>query len=90
MDNPPRAETYCFAHFEQGGKVELILADMYGGLGSHATSTEEYEAMPDYFTEQWNYTQLAIRMGKLVNPTFYDVLGLGGNYLVIRGSGLQS
>jgi hypothetical protein len=62
-------------HREEGGYV--ILADIYGVLGSLDTETNQFQGAYDNFSNQWQYIQKALDSGELQKPSIWEVFGLG-------------
>jgi tetratricopeptide (TPR) repeat protein len=54
-----------------------LLADIYGGLGSLCTNSNQFQGAFDNFNKQLEYVQLAISHGELERPTIWEVFGLG-------------
>jgi tetratricopeptide (TPR) repeat protein len=54
-----------------------ILADVYGGLGSLYTESNQFQAVHDCFFKQWKYLQSAFEHGELEKPSIWEVFGLG-------------
>lgn len=70
------AEIYCLRHLEKGGGYR-ILADIYGGLGSLDTESNQFQKAYDDFSMQWKYLQQAFEAGELIKPSIWEVFGLG-------------
>jgi len=70
------AEKYCLSRLEKGGGYR-ILADIYGGLGSLDTESNQFEKAYEDFSKQWKYLQLAFDVGELKRPNIWEVFGLG-------------
>lgn len=70
------AEIYCLSRLDFGGGYR-ILADIYGGLGSLDTESNQFQKAYDDFSKQWKYLQLAFDAGELKRPSIWEVFGLG-------------
>ena len=69
------AEKYCKTHRDSGGDV--ILADIYGGLGSLCTENNQFQGAYDNFKLQWDCLTKAFESGALQRPSIWEVFGLG-------------
>ncbi|RDW76977.1 hypothetical protein BP6252_05030 [Coleophoma cylindrospora] len=79
-----RAEEYCLKHISKGKGGLVALADIYGGLGSLDTETNNFEGALKNFQNQWSYIQEAFKEGELQRPNSWEGLSLGR-----IGNGLQ-
>ncbi|KAI1084628.1 hypothetical protein F5B20DRAFT_591667 [Whalleya microplaca] len=70
------AKEYCLRHIECGGGFR-ILADVYGGLGSLDTESNQFQSAFDNFQNHEKYVQLAINSGELKRPCIWEVFALG-------------
>ncbi|CAH0035416.1 unnamed protein product [Clonostachys rhizophaga] len=77
------AKEYCIRHLPKGGGYR-ILADIYGGLGSLATESNQFQRAYDDFNEEWECLKLAFDAAELTRPSIWEVFGLGR-----VGNGLQ-
>ncbi|CAH0051000.1 unnamed protein product [Clonostachys solani] len=77
------AKEYCIRHLSKGGGYR-ILADIYGGLGSLATESNQFQRAYDDFNEEWKCLKLAFDAAELTRPSIWEVFGLGR-----VGNGLQ-
>lgn len=77
------AKEYCIRHLQKGGGYR-ILADIYGGLGSLATESNQFQRAYDDFNEEWKCLKLAFDAAELTRPSIWEVFGLGR-----VGNGLQ-
>ncbi|VUC30705.1 unnamed protein product [Clonostachys rosea] len=77
------AKEYCIKHLSKGGGYR-ILADIYGGLGSLATESNQFQRAYDDFNEEWECVKLAFDANELSRPSIWEVFGLGR-----VGNGLQ-
>ncbi|KAL3419104.1 tetratricopeptide repeat domain-containing protein [Phlyctema vagabunda] len=71
------AEAYSLLHLNEGGGGDTLLADIYGGLGSLASETNQPQACYDYFHKQWECLQNSIKNGGIKQPDIREVFGLG-------------
>ncbi|KAL4936544.1 hypothetical protein BDV06DRAFT_91444 [Aspergillus oleicola] len=70
------AETYCLRHRDKGGGYRL-LADIYGGLGSLCTESNQFQGAYENFVEEWDYLELAFKTGELEKPSIWEIFALG-------------
>ena len=68
------AEEYCLLHVDEGG--EVLLADIYAGLGSLDTESNQFQGAYDHFQKQWYYVQKALEKGELQRPIVWELFGL--------------
>ncbi|CAG9996180.1 unnamed protein product [Clonostachys byssicola] len=77
------AKEYCIRHLQKGGGYR-ILADIYGGLGSLATESNQFQRAYEDFNQEWECLKLAFEAAELTRPSIWEVFGLGR-----VGNGLQ-
>ena len=70
------AKEYCLRHLDKGGGYR-ILADIYGGIGSLCTESNQFHGAFDAFREQWKYLQKGFEEKELERPSIWEVHGLG-------------
>ncbi|KAI1362814.1 hypothetical protein F5Y08DRAFT_354917 [Xylaria arbuscula] len=70
------AERYCLQHLTQPGG-NRILADIYGGLGSLDTESNQFQGAFNNFQNHHKYVQLALEAGELERPSIWEVFALG-------------
>ena len=54
-----------------------LLADIYGGLGSLNSETNNFQGTYDCFMNEWEHLQAAFSNGQLQRPNILEVFGLG-------------
>ncbi|KAK9769980.1 putative NB-ARC domain-containing protein [Seiridium cardinale] len=70
------AEKYSLRHLHRGGGYR-ILADVYGGLGSLDTESNQFQGAYDNFKNHYQYVQLALDHDELQRPSIWEVFALG-------------
>ena len=52
-----------------------LLADIYGGLGSLNSETNNFQGTYDCFMNEWEHLQAAFSNGQLQRPNILEVFG---------------
>lgn len=72
------AKEYYFRHTTTSAeKDHVLLADIYGGLGSMDSETNNFQGTYNNFQSQWAELEAAFETGQIQRPSIMEVFGLG-------------